>query len=202
MGMNHRINLVFVFLLILPIFFIPLDSSALLPNWIPPVRSFVNIFSGSNHIQPHFVNGNLTLVGNNMNITLSNGTKTPSITFSAFGSTFIGKVSLINQTSSQGPITIYTTPNNGQYLVSAYQVVSQASTAGTLSTSIQWNDETGTSQSQTPASNLSLVTLGSFTNGESFIDAKSGTPIKYQSTLSGITGTPKYDLFITVTKLS
>ena len=81
-GTKNQILLTIIILSI-ALFFTNLSNSwALLPNWIPPVRSFEKWFTGIQHIEPKFVNGNLSLSGSGINITLSNGTKTPSITFS------------------------------------------------------------------------------------------------------------------------
>jgi hypothetical protein len=112
----------------------------------------------------------------------------------------VNQTSLVNQTSNIGLVTLYTPNATGTYRVSVYQVDTQSSLAGTLSTTISWIDDSGT-QTQKPAGDISLTLLTSFSNGISYIEAKTGTNITYQTTLSGVTGTPKYSLYITVERL-
>lgn len=226
--------------------------------WIPPTAAFFKIIAGSHHISAKNYQGNLTLIGNGITIDVSNGTNTPTITFTGSGSnptslvtmqntgtgqgsvylgntsntnfqfktlkqggaitiqnntndvtisttglsSIVNTVSLKNQTTNIGLTSLYTSGSNTQYRISVYQVDTQSAIAGTLSTVISWTDEAGLSQTQSPAPDLSVSLLGGFSNGASYIDVKSGTTIKYQTSLSGVTGNPQYNLFITVEKLS
>lgn len=114
----------------------------------------------------------------------------------------VKQVSLTGKNATIPLTTLFTPSSNGTYRVSAYQVDSQSSVSGTLSTTISWMDETSTSQNATPAPNLSLTIIGGFSQGSIYIDSKSGQNISYQATLSGVSGNPKYSLYITVEKLS
>jgi hypothetical protein len=113
----------------------------------------------------------------------------------------VKQISLFNQTGGISTTALFTPKEAGVYRVSVYQMDTLNATSGTLSTVIDWTDSR-TSLSQKPASDINLATIHSFNNGQSYIHSDANQTISYQSTISGISGTPKYSLLITVEKLS
>lgn len=119
--------------------------------------------------------------------------------------TVVGFTNRINQGSSIGTTTLYTTssayPVNtpGALRVSVYQQCITTGAAGTLSTTISWTDQVGAT-SATPASTLALTGTGR-DSGSVFIGVSGSTTISFSTTLSGVIGSPKYNILIIVERL-
>lgn len=109
-------------------------------------------------------------------------------------------VDLTGQTASIAATNILTPSEDGLYEVSVLHLVSTAGTAGSLQTKIGWTDEQG-AKTRVIATDLDL-SYGTDQEGNSaIIRAKSTAAITYQTTVTGATGSPKYDLHINVRKL-
>lgn len=170
-------------------------------SWIPPMPAFNKFIIGSSTIKAGNTYSNITLTGGS-GIGLSADTTHHIITISAAIPSLgvVNNTSYINQTSNIAT-TIYHVTSDGVFRISIYQINTQSALAGTLSTALSWTDNTG-SQTQTPAANISVTLLNTFSNGQSYIHAKAGSYISISTSLSGVTGSPKYSLFVTIEKLS
>ena len=170
-------------------------------SYIPPTAAFEKIFGSNQHIEAFDYAGNLTLIGNGISISVSNGTGNhkPTILFNSTNINII--ISQKNHTGSITTTNMLTVPTSGLYRISVYQNIVNTDTSGTLSTQIAWTDENSLTHGLNPASDISFVTASNFSQGSIFIDVKSGTNITYQSTVSGVTGTPKYSVFISLEKI-
>lgn len=88
----------------------------------------------------------------------------------------------------------------GMYRVAYYIVDSVADlTAGAVKLNIAYTDN-GIAQTLSSAT-VALTTIGLFTQGEFIVQLASGS-IAYSTTHTGILGTAKYDLFITLERLN
>lgn len=77
-----------------------------------------------------------------------------------------------------------------------------AGTGGTVSASISYTDTTGTAQTDTLISSVSLTTLGAHSGNCIVLAAKDNAAISYSTTVSGATGSPQYMLKLSLEKLS
>lgn len=108
-------------------------------------------------------------------------------------------VSLTGQTADIGSTNL-TTTGAGLYRVSYYLVDSTADlTAGAVRLNIAYTD-VAASQTQQSATVL-LTTLGTFTQGQFFIQLASGN-IAYSTSHTGIYGSATYNLYITLERLN
>lgn len=96
---------------------------------------------------------------------------------------------------------MYTPSGDSLYLITVYQTVTSAGSAGTLASTIYWTDD-WSSKSNSGAGSISLASLNTFSNGVNYIQAKAGTPIQFSTTLTGVLGNPQYSIYITIQKLS
>ena len=173
-------------------------------SYIPPTKAFEKLFIGSNHVEAKSYLGGLNVTCTGVSCTLTNGTTRPSLSISTSVQVpqIVNNTALKNKSTSISTSNLYTTLASGVYRVSVFQEITTSGASGTLSTQIAWTDETGTTQGINPASNLSVTSVNTFTQGTAYLDVQSSTNITMQSTLSGITGSPVYNVFITVEKLS
>jgi hypothetical protein len=70
---------------------------------------------------------------------------------------------------------------------------------GTLALAFGWTDENGV-QTATPVSSLSLTTTG-YASGEIIVHAKTTGTINYTVTLTGVVGSPQYNLYVFLERL-
>lgn len=112
------------------------------------------------------------------------------------------KTSNVTATAQTADIgsTNLTTTGAGLYRLAYYLVDSTADlTAGAVRLNITYTDN-GASQTQQSAT-VALTILGTFTQGQFIIQLASGN-IAYSTTHTGIFGSAKYDLFITLERLN
>lgn len=100
------------------------------------------------------------------------------------------------QTTTLGPTVIFTADRTGLYRVSGSAVTSTAGVTGTLALSVVWGTYT-----KTFFTGLSLSVLGSSTGYSQLLHLTAADTVSYTSTITGGTGSPKYDLFVTVERL-
>lgn len=109
-------------------------------------------------------------------------------------------VSIINKAADIGSTALFVAPQTGLYVLEAYTVsVSTDGTAGTVSTNIQYTDDSG-SNHQNSLVIADLTTLRSATNGSFPIELIKGSTLFYTTSNSGSYGTGKYNLYMTVKK--
>lgn len=114
----------------------------------------------------------------------------------------LGNVDLSNQAASIADTTIFTPAAAGMYRASVYAEVTTAGTAGTVSFQIKYSDDNGAQAvDPLPVANLSLAATG-FSQGMIVIRSGSATAIKYNATVTGLLGTPKFALKIILERLS
>lgn len=123
----------------------------------------------------------------NSNTTVGNGV-----------STIVGNVALTGQTGNITSTNIFTPPVNGMYKVTSYRECTTAGSAGQASIAIAWNDDNG---AQSSSQALSLSSVG-YTTATYIVRATTAASISYSVTLSGVTGSPVYALFLVVERLS
>lgn len=175
---------------------------------IPPTPAIPEIITDNGIVQAMNYSTTIIIHGTNGTKVFGNNTTKTITIYGSNSSTVstlpivVSQVALTMQQNSINATNLYTPIINDVYRVSVYQVDSQSAIAGTLSTTITWTDQTGTTQGINPASNLSLISLHGFSQGTAYIDVLGTTNITYQTSLSGVTGTPQYSLYITVEKLS
>ncbi len=137
-----------------------------------------------------------------------NGNWTISNTFSSYNgdstqgnglASIVKSVALAAQTTSLGPTTLFTPAAAGMYEVAVYQVTTTAGSAGTLDTTIGWND--GVARTSSPAAQILLSTTA-YSAGSQVIYAASGQAITYTTTVAAAVGSPQYRLLIIVKRLS
>lgn len=107
---------------------------------------------------------------------------------------------LVAQTTSIPTATFLSPTADTLYSVSIYVNVTTGATAGTLDVTITWADDSGT-QTSTVVSGLSLITSGAYSQATLVLKAKSGQPVQYSTTLTGVVGSPQYTLVIAGEKL-
>lgn len=115
-------------------------------------------------------------------------------------STVVATVQLTAQAASIGTTTIYTPSVAGLFRVNVYHICSTAGGAGTLDTIISWNDGVS-GKSYAPANTVTLTSTNNGDTGMSFISS-GASAITYASTITGGAGSPKFDLYIVVEKLT
>ena len=108
-------------------------------------------------------------------------------------------IDLTGQGASIGSTTLLSTPAAGVYRVSVYHVCTTAGAAGTLDTTISWNDGTA-ARTRTPAPQI-LLTATNFDEGEITIRVDGATNIAFTTTYAGAVGAPAYSLYIRVEAL-
>ena len=108
-------------------------------------------------------------------------------------------VTLLGLTSAVNG-TIVTTNNNGLYLISVQHETQVVGTAGKLNTKISWKDD-ATFRTRVIATDVDLSTLDE-EDGLCIVRVIGNTPITYQTTLTGATGSPSYNLFLYVKELT
>lgn len=113
-------------------------------------------------------------------------------------STITSTISTTAQTTDIGSTNI-TTTGAGLYRLAYYLVDSTADlTAGAVRLNVTYTDA-GTAQTQNSAT-VALTILGTFTQGEFIIQLASGN-IVYSTTHTGIFGSAKYNLYISLERL-
>lgn len=114
--------------------------------------------------------------------------------------TIAATVSLTGQTGNIGTTTIYTPPAAGLYRVSVYQICKVAGSAGTLNTVIGWSDAVG-AKTLSPAADVTLTSTANGATGAAFISS-GASAITYATTITGGAGSPQYNLYICVERIS
>jgi hypothetical protein len=93
----------------------------------------------------------------------------------------------------------------GVYRVTVYVAVTTAGTAGTLDISLGWNDgaaaRTATNGSNGMPPDISLTSTSNFAQGSTIVKPDGTHDITYAITLAGVTGTPKYAIFVDLERL-
>lgn len=116
---------------------------------------------------------------------------------SGFGqSTIVATVQLTAQAANIVTTTIYTPAAAGLFRVSVYQICSVAGSAGTLATTVGWTDAAG-AKSTSPAANVTLDSTSNGATGMTFISTIAAA-ITFASTITGGTGSPKFNIYIVV----
>ena len=115
-------------------------------------------------------------------------------------SSAVGSIDLTAQAASIPLTNIVTPALTTQYEISVQQMVNSAGTAGSLHSVIGWTDPQG-AKTRAIASDLDLTLATSEADGVIVVRCLSGSPITYQSTVSGAAGAPTYDLFIRVSEI-
>jgi hypothetical protein len=106
-------------------------------------------------------------------------------------------VNLTAQTATKSVTTLFTPPVASFYRVSVYCSCTTAGTAGTVIPALIWKDASGVSQTVSlPAVNLN--TLGSYSQQSVVMKCQAGQVAQYSATVAGATGSPQYDLMISV----
>lgn len=111
----------------------------------------------------------------------------------------VASVALTAQTGAINATTIYTPAAAGTYRVSVYHLVTTAG-GGTLTTTIGFSDDEG-AKTVVPASDIDLSVDTQANTGTSFIRS-TATAITYTVTIAGISGSPKFSLWIVVERLT
>lgn len=115
-------------------------------------------------------------------------------------STIVATVSLTAQDAAIGATTIYTPAAAGTFRVNVYQICHTAGAAGTLATTIGWTDPV-TAKTIKPAADIVLDSTANGATGIAFI-VTTASAITYTTTITGGSGSPKYNLYIVVEALS
>lgn len=114
----------------------------------------------------------------------------------------VGNIDLSAQAATISDTTIFTPLAAGMYRASVYVEVTTAGTAGTLAVQIKYSDDNGAQAvDPLPVATLSLAATG-FSQGIIVIRSGSATAIKYNTTATGILGSPRYALKIVLERLS
>jgi len=111
----------------------------------------------------------------------------------------VASVALTGQGAAINATTIYTPSAAGTYRVNVYHLVTTAG-GGTLTTTIGFTDDEG-AKTVVPASDIDLSVDTSANTGTSFIRS-TATAITYTVTIAGISGSPKFSLFIVLERLT
>lgn len=109
--------------------------------------------------------------------------------------------SAVNQTANIGSTNLYASALAGTYRVSVYLVDSTADvTAGTVTATIAYTDSVQAQTVSTVA--VALTVIGTFTQSTFFIQVANATNIAYSTSHTGIFGTAKYNVYITLERLN
>jgi hypothetical protein len=84
----------------------------------------------------------------------------------------------------------------GVYRVTVYHVVTTAGSAGTLSTTVGWNDGTA-ARTKKPAADVDMSSTN-YDTGQATIVADGVNNITYSTTVAGATGSPVYAVYVTL----
>ena len=109
-------------------------------------------------------------------------------------------LNLTAQTASIVTTTLFTPAADGTYQVNVYCSCTTIGTAGTVTPTIGWRDD-----STTQSLNLSSVGLtvqGTYVQQSIFVKCKSGQPITYATTVAGATGSPQYSMYFNIINIS
>ena len=108
-------------------------------------------------------------------------------------------VALVGQASGTSATPLMTPPADGLFQLSYYVETIVTGAVGTLALAFGWTDENGV-QAITPVSSLLLTTTG-YASGEIIVHAKTTGTINYTVTLTGVVGSPQYNLYIFLERL-
>lgn len=125
-----------------------------------------------------------------------------SLTFGGFVQPqVVAVLNLTGQTAAIGQTTLYTVPAGGagMYRASVSLILTTAGTGGVIFENTGWNN--GTVANTVSTGNLSTTTtlgteINSYTTGATCFYSAAGTTITYQTTFSGVTGSPAYSIRI------
>lgn len=106
------------------------------------------------------------------------------------------QINLTAQTASVASATLYAVPSSGAgfYVAIVDTICTTAGTAGTVSTSLGWNN--GSASASAATGPMSLSTLGSETTQIFTVYSAASQNITYSTTVSGATGSPQYSIRI------
>jgi hypothetical protein len=108
-------------------------------------------------------------------------------------------VSLTERASAIGstPLVVSTgvIPGAGLYRATTAMILTRAGTAGTISTTLAWNNGV-LAQSGTTATLSTTAPVGTEVDGSFLFYSAQNTPITYHTTFAGVTGSPQYSLRI------
>ncbi len=113
----------------------------------------------------------------------------------------VSTVSLTGQTATISATALFTPQAVSTYRISVYHICTKAGTGGTLATTIGWTDN-GQAQTTKPAGDINLTAKGNAASGMSFLQSVSSVAITYTATVSGASGAPEYDLYMTLEQMS
>lgn len=143
--------------------------------------------------------GSNTLYANHMGvtntITLYNG-----ITTAGQGvAPIVAAVDLTAQAGSITATSLYASTTSAMYEVSLYLLTTTTAVAGTVLCTIGWVDNV---TSRAVSTSTILLTGNNYLSQSIVVKAATGTNIIYTTTVSGVTGSPRYELAIVVKKLT
>lgn len=104
-----------------------------------------------------------------------------------------------NRTTAIGATTLYTPYYSGIYRLVLYYNITTTGAAGTIDPTVSWNDGT---TSRTLALPTLDVTTTDYDQQEIKMRVEAGTNISYAFTFTGVGGTPAYNVFGTLERLS
>lgn len=108
------------------------------------------------------------------------------------------KLSYTSQTAAIGTTTMLIPTITGEFRISAYMICTTAG-GGTLSFALGWTDEVS-GKTLAPISNVDLSSTANGSTGIAFIHAVTGA-ITFSTSIAGISGSPKYSLFLILEQL-
>lgn len=112
--------------------------------------------------------------------------------------TIVATVNLTAQAAAITTTTFFTPGGFGLFRVNVYMKCSVVG-VGTLSCTIVWTDEVS-GESVSPAGTVDLSSTNNGSTGMTFL-ASGASAITYATAISGLSGSPKYDIFIVLEQL-
>lgn len=112
----------------------------------------------------------------------------------------IAPINLTAQAATINTTTVYTPASDGVYRINVYSSCTTAGSAGTMTPTLGWKDDTTTQTlSLTP---LALNSLGGYITQSVVAKCKSGQPITYAAVVAGAVGSPQFALYVSIEPLT
>lgn len=113
--------------------------------------------------------------------------------------TIVTVISATAQGAAINTTTLFTPSSNGLFRVSVYMATTTTG-VGTLSCTIGFSDDHG-GRTTSPAGTVDLSGFNAST-GMTFIEAVTSVAITYATSISGLSGSPKYSLYIVLEQMA
>ena len=107
---------------------------------------------------------------------------------------------LTAQAATINSTTLFTPVTDGMYQINVYCSCTTAGSAGTVTPSIGWKDDT--TVQTLPLAAVSLVTQGTYVQQTFMLKCKAAQPITYAALVAGVTGSPLYSLYVNAVNVS